>query len=123
VKVDKKVDATTSVENQLDYYRKRELQPIDGSAATWIHASALAFRGGYNMSAELGLFEQETHDLDLQSCYPTSSSTIWGEDYLHPDGVIRKTVNNQQRKLEDFQAGGPLLPVPGWLGFELTERS
>ena len=121
VKVDKKVDAITSVENQLDYYRKRELQPIDGSAATWIHASALAFRGGYNMSAELGLFEQETHDLDLQSCYPTSSSTIWDVDYLHPDGVIRKTVNNQQLKLEDFQEGGPLTPFVGFVSFEFPE--
>lgn len=57
VKVAKNVEATTGVENQLDFYKKRELQPIDGAAATWIHASAMAFRGGYNMSAELGLVE------------------------------------------------------------------
>ena len=76
VKVTKNCEATSGVENQLDFYKKRELQPVDGAAATWIHASAMAFRGGYNMSAELGLFEQTTHDLDLLSCYPTSSSTI-----------------------------------------------
>ncbi len=121
VKVAKNVEATTGVENQLDFYKKRELQPIDGAAATWIHASAMAFRGGYNMSAELGLFEQVTHDLDLQSCYPTSSATIWDVDYLHPDGVILRTVNNVELGLDDFAEGGPLTPFVGFVSFEFPE--
>src|SRR5699024_4035925 len=37
-KVTKKTEQTVSVENQLAYYSQRELQPVDGAAATWIHA-------------------------------------------------------------------------------------
>lgn len=118
IKVSKNVDASTSVENQLDFYRKRELQPVDGAAATWIHASAMAFRGGYNMSAELGFFERVTRDFDLQACYPTSSSTIWDVDYMHPDGVILRTVNNYELSLADFAEGGPLTPFVGFVSFE-----
>lgn len=120
-KVTKKTEQTVSIENQLAYYRQRELQPLDGAAATWIHACALSFRGGYNMSAELGLFEQTTHDLDLQSCYPTASSTIWDVDYLHPDGVILRTVNNVELSLDDFAEGGPLTPFVGFVSFEFPE--
>ncbi|MCT2995278.1 DNA-directed DNA polymerase [Propionibacterium freudenreichii] len=120
-KVTKKTEQTVSIENQLAYYRQRELQPLDGAAATWIHACALSFRGGYNMSAELGLFEQTTHDLDLQSCYPTASSTIWDVDYLHPDGVILRTVNNVELSLDDFAEGGPLTPFTGFVSFEFPE--
>lgn len=120
-KVTKKTEQTVSIENQLAYYRQRELQPLDGAAATWIHACALSFRGGYNMSAELGLFEQTTHDLDLQSCYPTASSTIWDVDYLHPEGVILRTVNNVELSLDDFAEGGPLTPFVGFVSFEFPE--
>lgn len=120
-KVTKKTEQTVSIENQLAYYRQLELQPLDGAAATWIHACALSFRGGYNMSAELGLFEQTTHDLDLRSCYPTASSTIWDVDYLHPDGVILRTVNNVELSLDDFAEGGPLTPFVGFVSFEFPE--
>lgn len=120
-RVTENTKATTSVENQLAYYRQRELQPLDGAAATWIHACALSFRGGYNMCAELGLFEQTTHDLDLQSCYPTASSTIWDVDYLHPEGVILRTVNNVELSLDDFAEGGPLTPFTGFVSFEFPE--
>ena len=120
-KVAKKTEQTVSIENQLAYYRQRELQPLDGAAATWIHACALSFRGGYNMCAELGLFEQTTHDFDLQSCYPTASSTIWDVDYLHPDGVILRTVNNVELSLDDFAEGGPLTPFVGFVSFEFPE--
>lgn len=120
-KVTKNSELTTGTENQLAYYKKRELQPVDGAAATWIHACALAFRGGYNMSAELGVFEQTTYDLDLQSCYPTASSTIWDVDYLAPDGVISNTVNNVGLTLEDFAEGGALTPFVGFVSFEFPE--
>lgn len=46
-KVDKNVDVTTSHENELAYYKKRELVPFDGASATWSHACALSFRGSY----------------------------------------------------------------------------
>lgn len=103
-------------EQQLDFYRVRSLEPVDGAAATWIHASAMAFRGGYNMSAEVGLFARETNDFDLRSCYPTSSSTIWDVDYLHPDGVILRTVNNVNLSMSDFES--PLSPFIGFVSFE-----
>lgn len=120
-KVTKTSELTCSVENQLPYYRQRELQPLDGAAASWIHSCALGFQGGYNMSAELGLFEQTTHDLDLQSCYPTSSSTIWDVDYMHPEGVILDTINNVDLSLDDFREGGPLTPFVGFVSFEFPE--
>ena len=68
------------------------------------------------MSAELGLFARVTSDFDLQSCYPTSSSTIWDVDYQHPDGVILKTVNNADLTLSDFKS--PLTPFLGFVSFE-----
>ena len=43
-KVTKKTEQTVSIENQLAYYRQRELQPVDGAAATWIHACVLSGR-------------------------------------------------------------------------------
>lgn len=120
-KVTKKTEQTVSVENQLAYYSQRELQPVDGAAATWIHACALSFRGGYNMSAELGLFEQRTHDFDLLSCYPVASTTIPDVDYLHPDGVILRTVNGVELSLDDFAEAGPLTPFTGFVSFEFPE--
>lgn len=66
---------------------------------------------GTTLLAELGLLgPQTTHDFDLQSCYPTSTSTIWDVDYLHSDGVILRTVNNHELTLDDFAEGGPLTP-------------
>ncbi|XBH22253.1 DNA-directed DNA polymerase [Jonesiaceae bacterium BS-20] len=116
-KVTKTQEGAAGVEEQqLDFYRVRALEPIDGAAATWIHASAMSFRGGYNMSAELGLFARVTNDFDLQSCYPTSSSTIWDVDYEHPDGVILRTVNNVDLALSDFDS--PLTPFLGFVSFE-----
>lgn len=65
VKVVKNKDSETSHENELAYYRKRELAPLDGASATWSHACALSFRGGYNMCSEVGYFPFETHDYGL----------------------------------------------------------
>lgn len=121
VKVDKNVDAETSHENDLAYYRKRELVPLDGASATWSHACALSFRGGYNMCSEIGFFPQETHDFDLMSCYPTSSATILDVDFLASDGVIERTVNNASLRLDDFAEHGPLTPFVGFVSFEFPE--
>ncbi|WKD56900.1 hypothetical protein CAPI_01630 [Corynebacterium capitovis DSM 44611] len=109
------------VENHLDYYRKRELQPLDGAAATWLHACANSFRGGYNMSAELGIFSFPTYDFDLQSCYPTSASCVLDVDYRHKDGVISRTVNNHQLSQNDFDEWGPLTPFVGFVSFTFPE--
>ena len=68
------------------------------------------------MSAELGLFARVTNDFDLQSCYPTSSSTMWDVDYEHPDGVILRTVNNVDLAMSDFDS--PLTPFLGFVSFE-----
>lgn len=99
-------NADPGVENHLDYYRRRELQPLDGAAATWLHANACAFRGGYNMAAEIGIFQRATFDFDLQSCYPTAASCVLDVDFLHQDGVIARTVNNEQLSLDDFDGWG-----------------
>ncbi|WP_374064891.1 hypothetical protein ABMV07_03975 [Corynebacterium belfantii] len=120
--VDKDEDNPDSgVENHLDYYRKRELVPLDGAAATWLHACANSFRGGYNMAAELGIFNFPTFDLDLQSCYPTSASCVLDVNYLHEDGVITRTVNNHQLTLDDFDEWGPLTPFVGFVVFSFPD--
>ncbi|MFV8381061.1 DNA-directed DNA polymerase [Corynebacterium hindlerae] len=122
VEVDKDQDIPDpGIENHLDYYRKRELQPLDGAAATWLHACANSFRGGYNMAAELGIFPFPTYDFDLQSCYPTSASCVLDVDYLHEDGVITRTVNNYQLSLSDFDEWGPLTPFVGFVSFSFPE--
>ena len=117
-KIDKNVDGTVSQENELAYYRKRELVPLDGASATWSHACALSFRGGYNMCSEVGFFPEETHDFDLMSCYPTSSSTILDVDFLADGGVIERTVNNLSLGLDDFAELGALTPFVGFVSFE-----
>lgn len=109
------------VENHLDYYRKRELQPLDGAAATWLHANACAFRGGYNMAAEIGIFQRPTFDFDLQSCYPTAASCVLDVDFLHQDGVIARTVNNEILSLGDFAEWGPLTPFVGFVSFNFPD--
>ena len=103
------------VEDQLDYYRKKEQVPIDGAAATWQHACANAFRGGFNSCSEIGYFPWLTNDFDLISCYPTSESALLDVDFLHPDGVIRKTVNNVPLTLNDIDS--PLTPFVGFVRF------
>lgn len=109
------------VENHLDYYRRRELQPLDGAAATWLHANACAFRGGYNMAAEIGIFQRPTFDFDLQSCYPTAASCVLDVDFLHQDGVIARTVNNEKLSLGDFAEWGPLTPFVGFVSFNFPD--
>lgn len=121
VKVVKSEDFVTSHENELAYYRKRELVPIDGASATWAHACASSFRGGYNMCSEVGFFDCETHDYDLMSCYPTSSATIFDVDFLAKSGVINHTVNKRALSLDDFTEHGPLTPFVGFVSFEFPE--
>lgn len=121
VKVEKTEDAQTSHENELAYYRKRELAPLDGASATWSHACASSFRGGYNMCSEVGFFDVETHDYDLISCYPTSSATILDVDFLAEGGVIDYTVNKSPLSLDDFAELGPLTPFVGFVSFEFPE--
>lgn len=121
VKVVKNEDSETSHENELAYYRKRELAPLDGASATLSHACALSFRGGYNMCSEVGYFPFETHDYDLMSCYPTSSATILDVDFLVEGGVIERTVNKRSLNLDDFAEHGPLTPFVGFVSFEFPE--
>lgn len=121
VKVVKNEDSETSHENELAYYKKRELAPLDGASATWSHACALSFRGGYNMCSEVGYFPFETHDYDLMSCYPTSSATILDVDFLAEGGVIERTVNKRSLSLDDFAEHGPLTPFVGFVSFEFPE--
>lgn len=121
VKVVKNEDSETSHENELAYYRKRELAPLDGASATWSHACALSFRGGYNMCSEVGYFPFETHDYDLMSCYPTSSATILDVDFLSEGGVIKRTVNKRSLSLDDFAEHGPLTPFVGFVSFEFPK--
>ena len=117
----KNEDSETSHENELAYYRKRELAPLDGASATWSHSCALSFRGGYNMCSEVGYFPFETHDYDLMSCYPTSSATILDVDFLSKGGVIKRTVNNRSLSLDDFAEHGPLTPFVGFVSFEFPK--
>ena len=121
VKVVKNQDSEISHENELAYYRKRELAPLDGASATWSHACALSFRGGYNMCSEVGYFPFETHDYDLMSCYPTSSATILDVDFLSEGGVIERSVNKLSLSLDDFAEHGPLTPFVGFVSFEFPE--
>lgn len=121
VKVVKNEDSETSHENELAYYRKRELAPLDGASATLSHACALSFRGGYNMCSEVGYFPFETHDYDLMSCYPTSSATILDVDFLAEGGVIERSVNKCSLSLDDFAEHGPLTPFVGFVSFEFPE--
>lgn len=125
VKVDKVVDCEVSVEKQLDYYKRREQVPVDLAAADWQHACARSFRGGYNMCSEVGLFNFRTFDFDLISCYPTSASTIWDVDYLHPGGVIERTIEADddgpvELTLDDFK-DGPLTPFVGFVSFSFPD--
>ena len=121
VKVVKNQDSEISHENELAYYRKRELAPLDGASATWSHACALSFRGGYNMCSEVGYFPFETHDYDLMNCYPTSSATILDVDFLSEGGVIERSVNKLSLSLDDFAEHGPLTPFVGFVSFEFPE--
>lgn len=113
-------EGVVGVEDQLDYYKKRDLVPVDGAAATWQHACANAFRGGYNSCNEIGFFGQETNDFDLISCYPTSESIFHDVDFLHPDGVITGTVNNIE--LTQEQVPSPLTPFVGFVRFSFPEN-
>lgn len=120
-KVVKIGDAVISHENELSFYRKRELVPIDGASATWSHACACSFRGGYNMCSEVGFFDCGTHDYDLMSCYPTSSATILDVDFLAGGGVIDHTVNKSPLSLDEFAEYGPLTPFVGFVSFEFPD--
>lgn len=111
-------EATVSTENQLDYYRERELQPVDVSAARWLHGCASSYRGGYNGCSEIGYFGRELHDLDLEGCYPTAESMVLDVDYLHPDGVIERTLHNEEMTLAMFAEHGALTPFYGFVRFE-----
>lgn len=114
-------ELTVSLENQLSYYQEKGMQPIDGAAATWLHATARAFSGGYNACSEIGVFPETTFDLDLQSCYPTSTSCVLDVDYCHPQGVITRSVNHYELTLDDFGVEGPLCPFVGFVTFEFPD--
>lgn len=103
------------IEDQLDYYRKNGQIPVDGAAATWQHACANAFRGGYNACNEIGFFGQQTNDFDLTSCYPTAESVFFDVDFTDLGGVIVETVNNEPLTLSRIDS--PLTPFVGFVRF------
>lgn len=107
------------IEEQQDYYRKRDLLPVDGAAASWQHACANSFRGGYNACNEIGFFGHETHDYDLISCYPTAESVFYDVDFTHSDGVITETINNVELTLDMLSS--PLIPFVGFVRFTFPE--
>lgn len=111
--------AEIHTDDQLDYYKKLGLVPLDGAAATWLHANANAYRGGYNMASELGYFDVPTRDFDLSNCYPTAESALWDVDYLHPHGVILETINNRRLSLRDLP--DPRTPFVGFVRYEFPE--
>lgn len=108
------------IEEQQDYYRKRDLLPVDGASATWQHACANAFRGGYNACNEIGFFGYQTHDYDLISCYPTAESVFYDVAFTHPDGVITETINNVALTLNELPS--PLTPFVGFVRFSFPEE-
>lgn len=119
-KVTQNTDPLEGLEgNELSFYKKRRLQPLDGAAATFIHAGAMSFRGGYNMCSEVGIFDELTYDFDLISCYPSAASCVLDVDYTHPDGVIEKSINNTRLTGDHFPS--PLTPFFGFVTFDFPD--
>lgn len=120
IRSDETSENDVGVEDQLDYYRKNGKVPVDGAAATWQHACANAFRGGYNACNEIGFFPQQTNDFDLISCYPTSESILYDVDFTDLDGVILETVNNVP--VTPNMIPDPLTPFVGFVRFRFPDH-
>lgn len=107
------------VDDDLNFYAVRSLEPVDGDARIAHSHWADAFCGGYNACLAPGAHMYKTYDWDLQSAYPSLMSAVIDPDYSD-GGVIRKTIEKRELTLDDFPLGA-LTPIVGHVSWVFPE--
>lgn len=115
----KKRKTELECDDDLQYYARRSLEPVDGDARDAHGNWADAFCGGYNACLAPGAHFYKTYDWDLKSAYPTAMSCIIDPDYSD-GGVIARTIEKRELTLDDFWLG-PLTPFVGHVGWVFPE--
>lgn len=98
----------------LSFYKARSRKPIDGAAATVMHAFALAYHGGLNACPAPGFYPKPTVDIDAQNAYPTAMASVIDVDW--ESGVIEDVIHERELTLEDVPE--PTSPVVAYVSFE-----
>ena len=82
------------------FIEKKSLEPINDDACILQDNASKAFQGGYNSCSDIGYFDIETYDYDLQNAYPSAMCLVPDADWDHC--ILQRFEKNHILTKEDF---------------------
>lgn len=71
----------TRTKDQSGFIDQTNFQPVSIDARDVQNFASLAYHGGYNSCSDIGFYDNESFDYDLQSAYPTAMSLVPDVDW------------------------------------------
>lgn len=87
--------------DQSGFIDQTNFLPINLDAHEVQSVASMAYHGGYNSCSDIGFFDEETFDYDLQSAYPTAMSLLPDLDWSNC--IYRAFSKGQVLSLDDFR--------------------
>ncbi len=105
-------------DNGIGFLSATSLEPLTPDVEAIHQFTSHAYHGGFNSATKIGWYEEETHDYDLQSAYPTAMVHVPDINWDKP--VIREVVR-EDLTLDDFATHSgymPTIPFVAFVSFE-----
>ena len=83
-----------------NFIDSQSLDPINDGTTVLQNIASLSFVGGYNSCSDVGFYDIETYDYDLQNAYPTAMSLIPDVDW--ENCILRRFEPNHVLTEQDF---------------------
>ena len=82
------------------FYEEQDYEPINDDARLLQDIAPLAYHGGYNGCSEVGFYDIETYDYDLQNAYPTAMCLVPDIDW--ENCILDEYKSGHILTLDDF---------------------
>lgn len=87
-------------EGKQGFYEEKDYEPINENARLLQDMAPLAYHGGYNSCSEVGFYDIESYDYDLQNAYPTAMCFVPDIDW--ENCILEEYKPGHELTLEDF---------------------
>ena len=99
------------VPDRAGFIEARSLDPLNRDAGNLQNDSSQAYQGGYNSCSDVGYYDMETYDYDLQNAYPSAMCLVpdvdWDNCILH-----QFEENHILTELDFLEPDGSCNPFP-----------
>lgn len=82
------------------FFEEKDFEPINEGSRLLQDIAPLAYHGGYNGCSEVGFYDIETYDYDLQNAYPTAMCLV--PDINWEDAILDEYKPGHILTLDDF---------------------